>query len=122
MPTHLGPWELVEKVKLLDKDLDATTGKKSTTKETDMTNTADWLDTIAHTARLLPDIVEGQPINVADLHKAAAVCGWITDTPPEVPQVLDKHYPHETPETLAHIGRGYLAAAIQRHQEQQEQA
>lgn len=44
-----------------------------------MTNTHQWLHTIEQTSLLLHDIVEGRAVSVADLHKAAAVCGWITD-------------------------------------------
>lgn len=85
-----------------------------------MTSISDWLDTIAHTARLLPDIVEGQPISVANLHKAAAVSGWITDAPQADQDIITEACTIDDPEHLAAVGRAYLALAIQRHQEQQE--
>lgn len=86
-----------------------------------MTTPTDWLRTIQHTASILPDIVEGQPVSIADLHKAAAVSGWIADADRGVVDGIldcDSNIPTDT---LADMGRLYLAAALRRLNEQEQQ-
>lgn len=84
-----------------------------------MTTPTDWLRTIQHTANMLPDIVEGQPVSVADLHKAAAVSGWIAEAPQDDQDLVAEVYTNTSPETLAQWGRAYLALALRRLEEQE---
>lgn len=82
-------------------------------------STTDWLKTIDHTAHLLPDIVEGQAIPIADLHQAAAVCGWITEVPEANQSRFADLCANESIEFLATSGRMCIALAIQRLKEQE---
>lgn len=80
----------------------------------------DWLNIIAHTSRILHDIVEGHPVSTADLHKAAAVSGWITDAPQADQDIITEACIIDDPEHLAAVGRAYIALAIQRHEQENQ--
>ncbi|MGN8942120.1 hypothetical protein [Ligilactobacillus salivarius] len=84
-----------------------------------MTANTDRLNIIAHTSRILHDIVEGHPVSTADLHKAAAVSGWIAETPQADQNIVAELYTDSTPERLADLGRAFLALALNRMEEQE---